>query len=80
MEFTYKVKQNTITDDDSQKHITYGIELIGGTGVSIREIPNIFLDKGIAENTVKLFNDAVLSPEHFDDAVEDAIVEIHGIF
>lgn len=75
----YRVIKDTITDDADQKHIIYGIELISCTGAPIRSISNIFLDRCAAEHTVKLFNDAALSPEHFDDAVEDAVVEIYSI-
>lgn len=79
MKFAYKVIKDTITDSTAQKHITYGIELIGSTGIPIKSIPNIFLDKGTAEHTVSLFNNAELSPEHFDDAVEDAVIEMYSI-
>ena len=56
--------------------LTYGIAYVEercGMREIVKQIPDVTCDRTEAERLVSLFNRLELSPEHFTEAVEDAL-------
>lgn len=75
MAFTYRVRQDTIHDEESKTHTVYGIEAIGDGGEMLSSFPDVFFDRGRAERFADRCNSEGLSLIHFMNVLEDALIE-----
>ncbi len=73
MTYTYKIQPGTAYDEDGNTHTVYGIDLFAD-GEILNSLPDIFFDKQKAEELAYLCNSLSLSPKHFFDVAEDAII------
>lgn len=73
MEYTYKLREDVVFDEDNKGHTVYGIDLFKN-GAIARSVPDVFSDKSSAESLVSLCNSCKLSPLHLMDVIEDAII------
>ncbi len=80
MNFIYHLREDVVIDSINQKRSVYGIEVLDSSHAVIKSIPNVFSDKDRAEAAVALFNNENLSPEHLEDAIDDMLSELYGIF
>lgn len=72
---TYRVRQDTMHDEERNAHTVYGIEAIGSGGEILESIPDVFFDRQRAERFSDLCNGEGLSLVHLTNAVEDAVAE-----
>ena len=73
MEYTYKLREDVIFDEDNTTHTVYGIDFFEN-GEKAKTVPDIFTDKRSAEELIRLCNFYKLSPLHLMDVIEDAII------
>lgn len=72
---TYRVRKDTIHDEERKAHTVYGIEAVGAGGEILSSFSDVFFDRQRAERFVGLCNAGGLSLIHFPSAVEDALAE-----
>ena len=73
MPCTYRMRKDSIYDEDGNKYTVYGIEAVDPNGNVLVSFPDIFFDKQKAEHFVNLCNKNVLELIHLADVVEDAL-------
>lgn len=73
---TYRMRKDTMFDEERNAHTVYGIEAIDSDGEILSSFSDVFFDRQQAESFVGLCNDENLSLIHFRDAVEDVLGEI----
>ena len=74
MSYYYRICESRISDEDNEIHIVYGIELYCGS-MLIKSYPDVFFEKEKAETLTYLCNALGLSPLHFPDVIEDALID-----
>ena len=74
MKYTYRVRTDTIADDDDNSVVVYGIDVTNEKGIVTNSVPNMFLKKHNAQKLVALCNELKLSPVHLMDVIEDALI------
>ena len=72
MKYEYRVRTDVVFDEDENPHTVYGVDLFVNGEVK-RSVPDVFFEKGRADEFVGACNTLHLRPMHLDDAVEDAI-------
>lgn len=72
---TYRVRIDTVHDEERKAHTVYGIEAIGSGGEILSSISDVFFDEQKAERFADLCNSEGLSFVHFMNVVENALVE-----
>lgn len=72
---TYRVRKDTVNDEERMAHTVYGIEAVGSEGEILSSYPDVFFDRQKAEHFAHLCNDEGLSLIHFPNAIEDALAE-----
>ena len=72
---TYRVRTDTMHDEERKAHTVYGIEAVGSDGKILSGFSDVFFDKQKAECFADLCNDGDLSLIHFLNAVEDILAE-----
>lgn len=75
MTCTYRVRKDTIHDEERKSYTVYGIEAVGSEGEILSSFSDVFFDFKKAELFVDLCNAGGLSLIHFPSAVEDALAE-----
>lgn len=73
MQCIYRLKEDSIIDEEGQKRNTYGIEALDNCGNQLKSVSDIFLDRKKAEDFINLCNEKKLSLIHLMDIIEDAI-------
>ncbi len=73
MSCKYKLIITEKMDDQGVIHTVYGVKAEHESGEIEREIPDIFLDRTIAERFVEACNILSLDPDHLDDVIADAL-------
>ena len=79
MSYTYRLREDTIHDEDGKEYIVYGIEAVNSKKKVLSSFSDIFFDKQKAEAFVNLCNEGKLELIHLADIVEDAITEQYAI-
>ena len=74
MSYDYRICESKISDDDNELHTVYGIELYCN-GELIKAYNDVFFEKEKAETLTYLCNALGLSPLHFPDVIEDALID-----
>lgn len=75
MECTYRVRTDTITDEEGRCHTVYGIDAWeegGGAPRLLQSVPDIFFDRERAEALADLCNSVGLSLIHLPHVIEDS--------
>lgn len=75
MVFTYRVRKDTMLDEERNVRTVFGVEALDGEGKVVSGFSDVFFDGQKAESFVSLCNDSGLSLIHFSSAVEDALME-----
>lgn len=75
MTYTYRVRENTVRDEERKAHTVYGIEAVGSGGEILSGFSDVFTEKQKAERFAYSCNSGGLSLSHFSDAVDDALAE-----
>ena len=74
MLYTYRMREDTIHDEDGKKYTVYGIEAINSNGEILESYPDIFFDRQKAESFVNLCNENDVELVYLAYVVEDALV------
>ena len=69
----YRVRQDSVLDEEGREHTVYGIEVIDEEGQIIKSVSDVFSNCESAHNFVEICNEKKLSDTHFDDVVIDMI-------
>ncbi len=70
----YQLSMQNFYDESGDFYTTYGIKIIGSTG--IRTIEDVSIDKKSVETLVERFNKLNLSEHHVDTAIEDFLYDL----
>ena len=73
MSATYKIRIDTITDEDGEPIIVYGIQAVeadNNSDFTLTSVPDIFFSRKKAEDFISLCNKINLSPSHLTDFIE----------
>lgn len=73
MEYTYKLKTDTISDDEGNSVEVYGIVCSDSSSNLIKAVSNVFTNKEEAEQFISLCNKLELSPVHLQDVIDEAV-------
>ncbi len=79
MEIVYRLKTDTIYDEERCLHTVYGIVAVDTFGKVITSFSDVFFDKSKAEHLVTLYNRENLSPIHLEDIIKDALTEQYTV-
>ncbi len=79
MEFVYRLKTDSIYDEEGCLHTVYGIAAVDTFGRVIKSFSDVFFDKAKAEHLVTLCNREKLSLIHLEDVVDDALAEQYAV-
>ncbi|MBQ7828432.1 MAG: hypothetical protein IJX47_07260 [Clostridia bacterium] len=76
MKYTYRVREDRITDEEGVWHTVYGIEVLTETGEPLSEyaISDLFCSREQAEELASLCTKLELDPIHLTAVAEDALV------
>ncbi len=80
MPYTYRLREDTIHDEEGKEYIVYGIEAVNSKKKVPSSFSDIFFDKQKAKTFVNLCNEGKLELIHLTDVVDDAITEQYAIF
>ncbi len=80
MPYTYRLRKDTIHDEEGKEYIVYGIEAVNLKKKILSSFSDIFFDRQKAEVFVNLCNESKLELVYLADVVEDAITEQYAIF
>lgn len=72
MRYTYKLREDTLIDEDGNHHTVYGIDAYDAIGLA-GSFEDIFFDKQYAEAFIKSCNVLGLSLIHLKDVIEDEL-------
>ena len=74
--YRYSIVRGIFYSEDCGEYISYGIRLTNGCFIrrEIETIHDVSTDISVVRKLVVSFNKHKLSPIHFKDAVEDAII------
>lgn len=73
MKITYRLRTDSVCDEDGILHTVYGIEAFARNKHRVTYIADIFFDKQKAEDFIGLCNDLKLSLIHLSDVIEDVL-------
>ncbi len=79
MNTIYRLKTDSIYDEEGCLHTVYGIVAVDTFGRVIKSFSDVFFDKVNAEHLVTLCNREKLSLIHLEDVVEDALAEQYTV-
>lgn len=74
MKCTYRIREDEIKDEEGNLHTVYGVEAWRKNEL-IRSVPDVFIDKNLADYYIGLFNSLDLRLCHLDDVIEDILQE-----
>ncbi len=73
MSVTYKIRTDTVTDEEGVPLTAYGIEAVQSDDEStftLISVPDIFFSRKKAEDFICMCNEINLSPSHLSDFIE----------
>ncbi len=73
MNYTYKLRTDTIFDEDGCSHIVYGIDVVNSDNSIKQSVPDIFFDLDKATRFVHTCNKLKLEYIHLFDVIEDIL-------
>lgn len=74
MNISYILHTDTVTDEEDQLYIVYGISAIDGKGAKQVSFADIFFSKRKAQEFVNLCNSEKLELIHLADVIDDILV------
>lgn len=80
MNYTYRLREDIIFDEEEKEYTVYGIEAIKSNNGIFQSFPDIFFSEEMGKTFVNLCNICKLEIIHLEDAVEDALTEQYAIF
>jgi len=69
----YILRKDTITDEEGNAFTVYGITAIDIFGIVLKTVPDIFFERGKAEEFIALCNSEKLELCHLFDVCEDQL-------
>lgn len=73
MQVIYKLRTDTVTDENNRKHTMYGIIALDKFENILKTVKNIFYNKQKAEEFIELCNREKLELIHLQDVIEDMV-------
>ena len=73
MQVIYKLRIDTVTDENNRKHTVYGITALDSFENVLKTFEDIFFDKQKAEKFIALCNYEKLELIHLQDVIEDIL-------
>ncbi len=73
MEIVYRMKTDTVYDEEGFLHTVYGIEALNAENLIVASVADVFFDKVKATEFIALCNDLRLSLIHLPEVIEDIL-------
>ncbi len=80
MQYTYRLRQDTLQDEIGRVQVVYGVEALDPDGKVHCAFPDIFFDREKALSFVRICNEQDVDPIHLQDLVEDALTEQYQVY